>query len=98
MRIVDAFDAPPGRPARLGFLLHPEAEVTRAGDGLLIARGRARVEMRCDVAMTVEGAVWWPDMGVERPTRRVTVAPDGARRRVVTIFTLRTAEDYGKPA
>ncbi len=98
MRIVDAFDAPPGRPARLGFLLHPEAEVTRAGDGLLIARGCARVEMRCDVAMTVEGAVWWPDMGVERPTRRVTVAPDGARRRVVTIFTLRTAEDYGKPA
>jgi hypothetical protein len=61
-------------------------------------RGRARVDMRCDAAITVEGAVWWPDMGVERPTRRVSVAPDGARRRVVTIFTLRTEEDYGKPA
>ncbi len=96
LRIVDAFDAPPGHPARLGFLLHPEAEVARAGDGLVIARGRARVEMRCDAATVVEDAVWWPDMGVERPTRRVSVAPDGAHRHVVTIFTLRTEEDYGK--
>ena len=66
--------------------------------GSLIVRGRARVEMRCDATITVEDAVWWPDMGVERPTRRVSVAPDAARRRVVTIFTLRAEEEYGKPA
>ena len=98
LRIVDALDAPPGRPARLGFLLHPEAEVAHAGEALLITRGGARVEIRCDAAMTVESAVWWPDMGVERPTRRVSVTPDGSRRGVITIFTLRTEEDYGKPA
>ena len=98
LRIVDVFDPPCGRPARLGFLLHPEAVVGRAGDRLLIVRGRARVEMRCDATITVEDAVWWPDMGVERPTRRVSVAPDAARRRVVTIFTLRAEEEYGKPA
>jgi uncharacterized heparinase superfamily protein len=97
LRIVDLFDAPPSRPARLGFLLHPEAMVARAGDGLLIARGRARIEMSCDATITVEGAVWWPDMGVELPTRRVSVAPDRARRRVVTIFALRMEEEYGKP-
>ena len=65
LRIVDVFDPPCGRPARLGFLLHPEAVVGRAGDRLLIVRGRARVEMRCDATITVEDAVWWPDMGVE---------------------------------
>ena len=45
--------------------------------GAVLRRGAANVRFRASVALICEDAVWWPDMGQERPTRRLCldVAP-----------------------
>ena len=76
LRIVDRMAGPP-RAARIGFLLHPEVEIVVDEAGATLKRGAARVRFCASVALTCEDAVWWPDMGQERPTRRLCldVAP-----------------------
>jgi uncharacterized heparinase superfamily protein len=76
LQIADRI-AGPARAARIGFLLHPEVEVVLDADGAELKRGGARARFRASVAIRSEDAVWWPDMGQERPTRRLCldVAP-----------------------
>jgi uncharacterized heparinase superfamily protein len=79
LRIIDRISGSP-RAARIGFLLHPDVEATLVGRGADLARGGRRAEFRASLDVICEDAVWWPDMGQERPTRRLClVAPAGTR-------------------
>ncbi len=70
LKIVDRIWGPP-RAARIGFLLHPDVEVALDEKGAELKRGAARLRFRASVAVTSKAAVWWPDMGRERPTLRL---------------------------
>jgi uncharacterized heparinase superfamily protein len=78
LRIVDRISGPP-RSARIGFLLHPDVEIVAAARGASLARGATRARFEASLDIACEDAVWWPDMGRQRPTRRlVVIAPAGA--------------------
>ncbi len=78
IRVVDRLEGRADRAAQIGFLLHPEVEVSVAGAKASLTRGATRIAMTATGPITVEEAVWWPDMGVERSTRRLIVAlPNG---------------------
>jgi uncharacterized heparinase superfamily protein len=81
--IEDRLEGRTERAARIGFLLHPEVEIVEDGESLRLARGPARLVMTASAPRRLEGAVWWPNMGVERTTRRILVdLPPGAACRV----------------
>jgi uncharacterized heparinase superfamily protein len=71
--IRDRIEAYPDRPASIGFLLHPEAHVEVAGAVVWIVTGTAEIRMTSTLPIGVEGAVWWPDMGCEKPTTRLRI-------------------------
>ena len=85
LRIVDRISGPP-RAARIGFLLHPEVEVSPMSGGADLVRGAARVEFRASLDVVIEEAVWWPDMGRERKTRRLCLAAPPGTREVTSEF------------
>lgn len=60
-------------PARISFLLHPDTEVLGYGKRIELVNGAARAAMEADRPLGVHPAVWWPDMGVERQTQRLTL-------------------------
>lgn len=85
--IEDRLEGRTERAARIGFLLHPEVEIIEDGESLRLARDPARLMISASAPMRVAPAVWWPNMGVELPTRRILVElPPGAACRVVLRF------------
>lgn len=74
--IRDRIEGTPNRPARIGFLLHPDAEATLAGTTATVRHGAGVIEMTCDAPMEIEPAVWWPCMGLERATSRLVMRLD----------------------
>ena len=76
IRIRDRLSAP--APASVALLLHPACDARIAGATAHIARGSARLAITASHPLTIEPAVWWPDMGVELPTTRLrlTWPPD----------------------
>ncbi len=82
-RIRDRLTADPGRRAAIGLLLHPDCEIERsAPDRLRIRRSPVVVEIRADAPIAIEEAVWYPDLFLERPSRRlrVPIAPPPGQR------------------
>jgi uncharacterized heparinase superfamily protein len=73
VRIDDRIEGATQRVAYIGFLLHPEVQVTPMGRQVRLVSGGAEVIMSSSHTITVEPAVWWPDIGVEWPTRRLVV-------------------------
>lgn len=88
VRIVDRLSGPP-RAARIGFLLHPEVEVIKDEAGAALTRGAARMRFRASLPISCEDAVWWPDMGCERPTRRLCLDVAPGTDQVTTEFIWR---------
>lgn len=82
--------APEGVDASVSFLLAPEASPSRDGDGVAITRGGAVVVVRSDLPIEIGEAVCWPDMGVERPTRRLRLSLPPGCASVRTEFQIRT--------
>ena len=81
-RIIDRLTADPRRRVSVGLLLHPDCEIERlAPERLRIRQPPAVVEIRADAAIAIEDAVWYPDLYLELPTRRlrVSIAPPGGR-------------------
>ncbi len=77
LRIVDRL-AGPARAAAVGFLLHPEVTVSLDSEGASLARGDVRAQFRASIDIACEDAVWGPDMGQERATKRLRLtAPPG---------------------
>ena len=85
LRIVDRISGPPGA-ARVGFLLHPEVEVVLGGEGASLSRGAVRAQFRASVALVCEDAVWWPDMGEERATKRLALKVPPGMHEVTSEF------------
>jgi uncharacterized heparinase superfamily protein len=85
LRIVDHISGPP-RPARIGFLLHPQVEVELDGEGVMLRRGAAAARFRASVAVVCEDAVWWPDMGSERATKRLCLSVPAGLSEVTSEF------------
>ncbi len=83
--IDDRIDAGAGQAATVGYLLHPEVVVEILPDGgFVLSRGEARIAFATSLPARVEPAVWWPDMGVELPTKRLLIALGGGIRSLQT--------------
>jgi uncharacterized heparinase superfamily protein len=102
-RHIRRFDVGPGeivirdrieradRPASIGFLLHPAVEAQTDGCTARLRRGATVVEMTTTRTIRNNPAVWWPDMGREEPTRRLSIPFDSGACEATTAFrTART--------
>ena len=58
--------------ATAGILLHPDVQIARRGDAIILSSGGVEIALTATRALSIEAAVWWPDMGVEIATRRIT--------------------------
>jgi len=87
--ICDRIEGYPDRPASVGFLLHPEARVEIAGAVARILTRAAEIRITSTLPIGVEGAVWWPDMGCEKPTTRLRIRiPTGVSKIVTELRVL----------
>jgi uncharacterized heparinase superfamily protein len=79
--IVDELERPARKAVISRFLLHPEWDVTVDGNIASFAREGTTVTLTASAPIVSDPAVWWPDMGVEWPTRRILIHwPDTSRR------------------
>jgi uncharacterized heparinase superfamily protein len=79
LRIDDRIEGGGTANASFGLLLHPEATPVRSGNSIAVERERARIVVHADIPLGIEEALYWPDMGVEQPTRRLVASlPQGA--------------------
>lgn len=86
--------------AFVGSLLHPEVEATVNGRRAELVSGDVRILMEASVPIVKEAAVWWPDMGIEHPTTRLTLAVpnDTPRMRAsLTVGGRRMQREDGAP-
>ena len=84
--IHDRIEGSPNRPASIGFLLHPECHAEVAGLEARVARGAAHFRLTSSLPIRLEDAVWWPDMGCERATKRLVIRPTTADATATTRF------------
>jgi uncharacterized heparinase superfamily protein len=75
LRIEDRIDGNPTAPARVGLLLAPQIrpEIV-VSEGVRLRGERASALLTASAPFAIEDAVWWPDMGVEVPTKRLVIA------------------------
>lgn len=71
LTITDTIEGTRNQLASIAFLLHPDASPALTAQGATITRNGATIELRSDLPVTLEPAVWWPDMGHEMPTIRL---------------------------
>lgn len=71
--ICDRIEGRPDRACSIGFLLHPDAHVEAFGNEARITRNDSDIEMTSTLPISIEDAVWWPDMGNEWPTHRLRI-------------------------
>ena len=78
--IEDRVEGHLDRVAHVRLLLHPDVIVRTTNGEMTLCNGTTRISATFSSTLSVEPAVWWPDMGVERATQRLvaTFAP-GAR-------------------
>ncbi len=82
--ITDRIEGGGAHGARAGLLLHPQVEARVEGNSACLIRGAASVMVTASQPIVSEPAVWWPDMGVEQPTLRLTMLlPSGSRELLV---------------
>jgi hypothetical protein len=53
-----------------------------------LLRGATRIAVSSSAPLAIADAVWWPDMGVEKATRRLVVTVDPGQTEVVTTFAI----------
>lgn len=71
--IRDWLEGAPERGARIGLLLHPDVSVELAGREARLVREGQQAVIRANKPFAMERAVWWCDLGRERPTRRLFI-------------------------
>lgn len=75
LRIEDRIDGNPTLPARVGLLLAPQIQPEIVvSEGVRLRGERACALLTASAPFAIEDAVWWPDMGVEVPTKRLVIA------------------------
>jgi len=71
MTVTDTVSTPPGAVARVGLLLHPACSAEIDGSSVLVRHAGASIRIDTALAIDIEDALWWPDMGVEVATKRL---------------------------
>jgi hypothetical protein len=83
LKILDRIAGAPSA-ARARMLLHPEVEVELDGAHAELRRGPAHLRLIANVEIKCEDAVWWPDMGRERATKRLVLTASPGASEIVT--------------
>jgi len=92
LEIVDRIEGRPRVGATIGVLLHPDVAVSAVAGGFGLAAGGVRITLTvAGGTVAVEPAAWWPDMGVEEPTRRIRIRVEPGRAEVISTFTVHEA-------
>lgn len=88
--IRDWIDSRADLPARMGFLLHPDIRTERVAETAFLLRSprSSPIWLTSTAPLSAEAAVWWPDMGVELATTRLTADVISARAGVETRLSL----------
>lgn len=74
LRIEDHVEGRLDRPARIALLLAPGVQARRIEAGLThLICAKATIALSAGARVRIEPALWWPDMGVERPTYRIVM-------------------------
>ena len=94
LRILDRVEGCADRPARIGFLLHPDVAVDTEGNVVRLSWPGASIIMQTSQPLAIEGAVWWPDMGHERKTCRLVISPPTGALAVDTIMAIEGQEAF----
>lgn len=84
LAIFDRIEGGRLQSASIGFLLHPECHVEVAGLDAKVYRSMTVIRVTSTLSIFVEDAVWWPDMGCERVTKRLRVRLEAGIDAVVT--------------
>jgi uncharacterized heparinase superfamily protein len=84
--IHDCVNGNPVVPASIGFLLEPGVEVDVSGSNALLRQGACRIQMTSTLPIHVEEGVWWPNMGHEKPTRRLRIGLTSDAAKLMTTF------------
>jgi len=80
LTLTDTITGDPTTAAAIAFLLHPSTGITPTPDGIIIHQGPATLTLTSTLKITIEPAVWWPDLGVERATHRLRLPiPPGTK-------------------
>lgn len=75
------------------ILLHPACQIAKQDDAVIVTRGQARVRIGGTVPISIEPAVFWPDMGCEeKATRLRFVWPAGVRAAATEIDLGQTSQ------
>ena len=97
IEMEDRIDGTTDRPASIGFLLHPAVAVEVQGREARLRLGPRDIILSSSQPIDVEDAVWWPDMGVERQTRRLRIGfPPGADTMTTAIRFSQTTNGFGQ--
>jgi uncharacterized heparinase superfamily protein len=84
--VCDKLEGSTDRAASLGFLLHPEASVRCNGKMVSVHRDLVNFSMESTLPIEIEDAIWWPDMGVEKKTKRLRLLYEDVTRPAITTF------------
>ena len=95
VELRDTLEGETRRAAAIGFLLHPQCQVSLTGGTATIARGRVRIAVSSTGCIRIEPAVWWPDLGLELATHRLVIDMQPGLR---TLDTRLVAETAAPPA
>ena len=71
LTIRDRVEGQSKQHAAVAFLLHPGCEIALAGRQARVETDGTKLVIECSVPLSLETAVWWPDMGVEIATYRL---------------------------
>ena len=97
IEIEDRIEGTTDRPASIGFLLHPAVVAEVFGHEARLRLGPLDIILSSSRAIDMEDAVWWPDMGVERQTRRLRIGfPPGAETVTTAIRLSHTTDGFGQ--
>ncbi|MEQ1698340.1 MAG: alginate lyase family protein, partial [Hyphomicrobiaceae bacterium] len=98
LEIFDTIEGEPKTVAAITFLLHPSARVTTTATGVLIDQPDANTTIQSSHPITIEPAVWWPDMGHEHATHRLKITLPPGTRTNTTRLTWTANQTDGTPS
>lgn len=74
LRITDHIESAGSHAGKAGLLLHPDCQVSLAGDTATITSGPVVVRLSSSVPLSAEPAEWFPNLYTRRPTTRLRYA------------------------
>jgi uncharacterized heparinase superfamily protein len=86
--IHDRIDGRAVHAARIGFLLHPQVAAEADGRAAMLRSGEAAIKVTSSAPISIEPAVWWPDMGKELETSRLIIRLAPPVQAVTTEFEI----------